>query len=161
MSAELPNWYTPAVLLTHAGATLALVGLIWTIQVVHYPLFAKVGAEAFATYEQSHVARITMIVGPLMLVELVCAVAIVGMRPSGVSPALAWSGFTLLAIIWISTATLQGPMHGKLSTLGVCDPKVHSALVSTNWIRTFAWSARGVLALAMLWQGARASVAGE
>ena len=33
----------PLVFLLHLGATLALVGLIWTVQVVHYPLFAGVG----------------------------------------------------------------------------------------------------------------------
>ncbi|MEM8835996.1 MAG: hypothetical protein AAGD00_09270 [Planctomycetota bacterium] len=148
-------------LLTHAGATLALVGLIWTIQVVHYPLFAKVGGEAFHTYEQAHVSRVTLVVAPLMFVELLCALAIVAMRPAGVSPGLAWTGFALLAIVWISTATLQGPMHGRLASLGVCDPKTHSALVSTNWIRTVAWSARGGIALAMLWQGARATMAGS
>ena len=33
-----------ALLAAHAAATWALVGLIWTVQVVHYPLFALVGA---------------------------------------------------------------------------------------------------------------------
>ena len=35
-------------LLTNAFATLAMVGLIWFVQVVHYPLFAKVGNSCFA-----------------------------------------------------------------------------------------------------------------
>ncbi|MFY0528690.1 hypothetical protein ACN28I_37835 [Archangium gephyra] len=33
---------TPLVLLAHAAATLFMVGLIWFVQVVHYPLFSRV-----------------------------------------------------------------------------------------------------------------------
>ena len=36
------------ILLGHLAATLFMVGVIWFVQVVHYPLFAKVGATAFA-----------------------------------------------------------------------------------------------------------------
>ena len=35
------------VLLLQAGSTLALSGLIWFVQVVHYPLFAAVGRDDF------------------------------------------------------------------------------------------------------------------
>lgn len=41
-------------LLTQLASTLPLVGLIWLIQVVSYPLFAKVGAAEFPAY---HAAR--------------------------------------------------------------------------------------------------------
>ncbi len=34
-------------LLGHVGATLFMVGLIWFVQVVHYPLFGHVGGEGF------------------------------------------------------------------------------------------------------------------
>ena len=57
-------------LIAHVGATLAMTGLIWLIQCVHYPLFAQVGAEAFQEYHARHTQWITPIVGPLMLVEL-------------------------------------------------------------------------------------------
>ena len=50
MPDELPDilW------LTHLAATLFLVGLIWVVQVVHYPLFAHVGAEQFHGYWRVH-----------------------------------------------------------------------------------------------------------
>ena len=57
-------------LLAQAATTLPLVGLIWTIQLVHYPLFDGVGAEGFAAYERRHAAAITWLVAPLMLGEL-------------------------------------------------------------------------------------------
>jgi hypothetical protein len=38
----------------HLAATAAMVGLIWFVQVVHYPLFASVGADEFVAYENAH-----------------------------------------------------------------------------------------------------------
>lgn len=46
-----------ALLTTHLFATAAMVGLIWFVQVVHYPLFASVGADGFTDYETAHRRR--------------------------------------------------------------------------------------------------------
>jgi hypothetical protein len=51
-------------------------------------------------------------------------------------------------VIWASTALWQVPAHRRLEH--GFDPRVHGRLVSTNWVRTAAWSARGVVALALL-----------
>ncbi|MEM1203495.1 MAG: hypothetical protein AAGN66_09740 [Acidobacteriota bacterium] len=132
--------------LLQLGATLALTGLIWTIQVVQYPLFAKVGAEAFTGYHVGHSQRITWVVVPLMLAELATALAWMTSRPAGVPAWAAWLGLGLVAVVWLSTAFLQVPQHGILS-VGF-DPGAHRFLVVSNWLRTAAWSARGLL---MLW----------
>lgn len=47
-----------ALLITHAAATLWMTGLIWFVQVVHYPLFALVGSTGFAAYESAHATQI-------------------------------------------------------------------------------------------------------
>ena len=54
----------------HLACSCALVGLIWTMQVVHYPLLKQVGPEEFVAYHARHMALITWLVGPLMLAEL-------------------------------------------------------------------------------------------
>jgi hypothetical protein len=36
----------------HLAATWFMVGLIWVIQIVHYPLFTSVGSDSFAEYER-------------------------------------------------------------------------------------------------------------
>jgi hypothetical protein len=137
-----------AVFLAHLGATLALTGLIWTVQLVHYPLFAGVGAEGFSSYEAAHQTRITWLVGPLMLLELAAAVALTaGLGPEGVPGWMAWAGLALLAVIWISTALVQVPLHRALG--GGFEAGAHARLVATNWVRTAAWTARAGLALAM------------
>ena len=43
--------------LAHLGSSLYMVGLIWFVQVVHYPLFDSVGDREFPSYEQRHTAE--------------------------------------------------------------------------------------------------------
>jgi len=141
-----PDALREPILLAHAFATLAMVGLIWFVQVVHYPLFARVGSESYTAYQTAHMRRTSFVVGPLMLTELAAALLIVlgdwAPRP------IAIAGLVLLAIAWLSTFFLQVPRHAKLER--GFDPRAAASLVATNWIRTVAWTARGVLSLTML-----------
>lgn len=131
-------------LLAHAAVTWALVGLIWTIQVLHYPLFRHVEASAWKDFHESHARRITWLVAVLMPAEVVLAGLMLVRAPGG----LAWAGAALLVVVWLSTALLQMPLHRRLGD--GYDPHVGRALVRTNWIRTLAWTARGAIAFAML-----------
>lgn len=134
-------------LLVHAAATWALVGLIWVVQLVQYPGFALVGASELGPFHAHHSARITWIVAPLMAAELASGVALVPLRPEGVSPTLVWTGLLLIGVNWLCTAFVSVPLHGRL---GRRTPRVQRTLVTTNWIRTAAWSARGGLVLIAL-----------
>ncbi|MEM9862970.1 MAG: hypothetical protein AAF938_15350 [Myxococcota bacterium] len=119
-----------------------MTAVIWFVQLVHYPLFARVGDGAFNAYEAEHVTRITWIVMPLMLAELVSAGLLVLREPSP----WALSGAALVGVIWLSTALLQVPLHGALQS--GFDADVHTRLVRSNWVRTFAWSLRFLLLFA-------------
>ncbi len=138
-----------AVLLsTHLLATAAMVGLIWFVQVVHYPLFASVGSEGFARYEQVHQRRTSYIVGPLMATEGGTAVWLALATPNGISRLWPLLGLVALGVIHASTVFLQVPQHSALS--GGFDPARVQRLVRTNWIRTLGWSVRGIIAAAMV-----------
>ncbi len=137
-------------LLANVAATLFMVGVIWFVQVVHYPLFARVGRSGFAAYSGSHTRLTGLVVGPPMLVEAATAVALVVWTPPGISVLLAWVGLVLLAGIWLSTVLLQSPRH---TTLGRgFDPSAHRFLVASNWLRTVLWSLRGLVVLVILYQ---------
>ncbi len=136
------------VLIVHALATCMMAGVIWFVQIVHYPLFGAVGEDRFADYEQRHQARTGIIVGPLMLAELAAAIILLAMVPAGVPRWMPLVGMVMLALIWLSTFGVQVPLHQKLSR--GFDARAHGLLVATNWGRTFLWTARGVLALVML-----------
>lgn len=135
-------------LLVHAAATLTMVGLIWFVQVVHYPLAAQVGDAAFVAYQKAHMARTSWVVGPPMLAELATTTLLLVHRPPGVPAWAPWVGAGLLALVWASTAVFQVPLHSAL-TSGLDLDRV-GRLVATNWIRTVGWSLRGGLALAFL-----------
>ena len=139
-----------AILLANAAATFFMTGLIWFVQVVHYPLFAAVGSSEFPAYSRLHQSLTTFVVGPPMLVEAITAGILVVARPAGVSASLEWTGLLLVGVIWISTAVLQIPAHGRLAA--GFSAETGAFLVSTNWVRTAAWSARGAVVVAMLWQ---------
>jgi uncharacterized membrane protein len=137
-----------ALLLAQVAATLYMAGIIWFAQIAHYPLLEQVGRESFAEYQNANMRRTGWVVGPPMLTEGITAIALVWVRPSGVSDGLVWTGLGLLLVIWISTLTLQVPRHQALAR--GFDDAAHRALVATNWIRTVAWSLRGLLVLGML-----------
>ena len=124
-------------------STLGMVGVIWFVQVVHYPLFGKVGISGFRDYEQDHQRRTTLVVAPLMLTEAITALALFWFRPDGIPPFLAVAGLGLVALLWASTFLWQVPAHERLAKS--FDSATHLSLVRSNWLRTVAWSARGVL----------------
>ncbi len=134
----------PALLfVAHLAVTLAMVGVIWFVQVVHYPLFAGVGAAGFRAYAAEHGRRTTWVVAAPMLLELATGVALLWRRPAAMPAEWAWSGVALLGVVWGSTFGLQVPRHEELA--GGFDPRAHRRLVRGNWVRTAAWSARGAL----------------
>lgn len=141
---------TSAVLLltVHLAVTAAMVGLIWFVQVVHYPLFDRVGADGFAAYESAHRWRTSFVVGPLMGVELLTAVALLVDPPDSLGRALPAAGMVVLLAVHGSTVALQVPAHDRLNRGH--DPAVVARLVRTNWVRTAGWTTRGLLAGAML-----------
>ena len=139
-------------LLAHAGATCAMAGLIWFVQVVHYPLFGAVDPDTFRGYHRQHLRLTTLVVGPLMLAEAAAATAIVTLGLS--SPTLSWTGVGLLAIVWGATTWLSVPRHDELAHGFAVS--THAALVATNWIRTIAWTARAGLSLTMVAHSMRA-----
>jgi len=135
------------ILLSNVAVTLYMVGLIWCIQIVHYPLFAQVGKEGFAAYEAAHSELITLVVALPMLVELVTAGLLLFFRSPAISNGEAIVGLALVVVIWLSTMFLQVPQHNILSS--GFDATAHQFLVNSNWLRTIAWSLRGTLVLWM------------
>ena len=134
----------PLLLITNLAATWYMVGLIWFVQIEHYPQFADVGEASWSGYHKTHLRLTTYAVGPPMLIELSTALALVLWRPPGAAPAsLVWTALALVAALWLSTALVQIPAHHRLA--GQFDPPTIRRLVLKNWFRTAAWSARGLL----------------
>lgn len=132
-----------ALLVAHWVCNLLMTGLIWFVQVVHYPLMAKVGKESFSLYSQLHQRKTTLVVAGPMLLEAATAAALFGLHPTLLLSPYFAVATGLLLVVWISTAFLQVPLHGKLAN--GFDESIISKLVLTNWIRTIAWTVRAIL----------------
>jgi hypothetical protein len=128
-------------LLPYANISISwgLLILIWLVQLIIYPGFHRITRGAFAAYHRWYVIRISSIVLPLMSAELLLTVWWI--RSDDYSPVSVSAG-VLVFIVWLSTFVLQVPIHNRLKTGK--DAKLIQRLVTTNWIRTAAWSLKTV-----------------
>ena len=130
----------------HLVATVFMVGLIWFVQVVHYPLFDRISGEASIQYAAEHQRRTAWVVGLPMLVEGITTLWLFFNPIDGrLLPLL---GGLLLLKIHLSTIFLQIPLHKKLSQ--GYEREVVRKLVATNWVRTIGWTIRAAIAVAIV-----------
>lgn len=131
----------PIIEIIALSSTIMMTGIIWFVQLVHYPLFKEIPVNAFVNYEQKHTAKTGYLVAPLMLLELMSNIWIWYNFPGWEDH---WA-MILLLIIWLSTFLIQVPLHRKLSQ--GYDVKSINRLIRSNWIRTICWTARAGLML--------------
>lgn len=134
-------------LVAHLAGTAIMVGFIWTIQLLSYPMMAAVPEHAFVDYEAAHARRVTWLLALIAPLEVVAAAG-VALFVDDVPAWLSVGAGAVLVAIWVSTALFFAPLHGRLGD--GFDPLLHRRLVSTNWLRTIAWTARGAAAIAMI-----------
>lgn len=118
-----------------------MTGLIWLIQIVHYPLFNKVGVAEFPLYHALHSKLISFIVMPVMIFELLSlAVLIMGFDDFRLLDKIILS--SSLFIIWATTFFFSVPAHNELAN-GFSEAQ-YQKLVWTNWFRTFFWTLKSL-----------------
>jgi hypothetical protein len=123
--------------------TLFNTGLIWTIQLVHYPGFLQVGKENYAYYQQLHMQRISPLVGVSMAAELLSSLLILLMIAQLPYKTIYVISLLILAAIWLHTIFLAVPFHGRLAN--EYDESAIRELINTNWWRTIGWTVRSIL----------------
>tara|TARA_B110000438_G_C15480809_1_gene507191 strand:+ start:222 stop:641 length:420 start_codon:yes stop_codon:yes gene_type:complete len=127
----------------HLLSTVFMMGLIWFVQVVHYPLFHKITSYDSSEYALEHQRLTAWVVGLPMLLEGVTAIWLFFDPVDG--RFFPFIGGVLLLVVHLSTVFLQVPMHSKLlrrfSILSI------NRLVKSNWIRTAGWTLRSLVAV--------------
>ena len=135
------------VLLVALASCWAMTGVIWVIQLVHYPIFDAIehgdDNAGWAAFARRHTSSISLVVGPLMLAEGISGVWLAADPPPGVSQVLAVSSLALMGLAYGVTAFVSAPLHTRLAHH--FDAGLHRRLLDTNWIRTAAWSGRAIL----------------
>ena len=145
------------VAMAHVFATVYMCGLIWFVQLVHYPLHGLVGEAEFSRYQKEHVLRTSWVVVAPMLAEVATALLLLVGQPPGVPMVWLVIGVVLLLVAWIATAVFSVPAHARLEK--TFSRAAHKRLVATNWVRTLGWSARAPLAIMILVEMVAASAA--
>ena len=125
-----------------------MVGVIWFVQIVHYPLLSVVPMESAANVAVEHQRRTGWVVMAPMAVEGVTTLLLLAMVPSGVAWFVPWLAGVPLAVALGATVLLSVPRHARMATSP--DAQVGRELVSTNWVRTVAWTARGIVVAGIL-----------
>ena len=146
----VPKTLFAPLFLLDLAATLYLWGVIWTIQLIHYPLFARVGAAQWADYHNAHTRLMTFVVLPAMVTELGSSGLLALARPAWLSPGLLWAGFVCAVLTWVITFFVSVPLHDTLSRS--FDPAAISRLVATNWLRTGFWTTHALILLLQIWR---------
>ena len=125
-------------LIIHLIATSVMVGVIWIIQLVHYPSFHFIELKQYTTFQRFHMSRISYVVIPAMLTELFTLILFI-ISTDKIDSFISISGL-LLILIWLMTAVFFSGVHQKL-TLGY-DKVIVDKLVKLNWGRTLLWTLR-------------------
>lgn len=135
-------------LVVNMVSTAVMVGVIWFVQVVHYPLLARFGAAQSVEVAHEHQRRTAYVVMVPMTTEGVSTLALLAWRPASVAVLWPWLGAVLLAVALGSTVLLSVPLHSRMAEHHSAD--VGRRLVTTNWPRTVAWTLRMVVCVVML-----------
>ena len=132
----------------HAASTLFMVGLIWTIHYVHYPLFAYVGESTYTSFQAEHVARIGKLLFVPWLTEGITLLGILVLAFLGGHKAWKVPAFingAAMAVVLVLSGFWSAPAHAKLAD--GFDKSILDQLMAANLVRTLAWTVCGVCAI--------------
>ena len=128
-----------SLLLIHFSTSLFMSGVIWIIQLVHYPSFRYISEVSFEDFCKFHVRSISFIVMPIMVTELATSLFLLYLNFN----MYLFINVVINFLIWISTFFLSVPLHEKLSS----GYEIHTIdkLIATNWFRTILWNLKSLL----------------
>ena len=136
------------ILALQSYCTFLLVGLTWSIQLVHYPFFSWVDRDRFCEYIKKYHKRLSYWMVPFFVLECFFAILLLTVAKEGACRIIAFILFGLLLLIWLVTFCLQVPEHTLLAK--EFSHKNLRKMTWTNWIRTIAWTLRSLLLLGLL-----------
>lgn len=128
----------------HLLSTWFMIGLVWFVQCVHYPLLRDLPPEIVPTYQKAHVRRTSPMIPIVMIGEAVSGLMLVFPAFS----AIAIANLGLLVGVWLTTFALIVPVHGRLCRQH--ETALVTRLLRLNLLRSLLWLAHGFTALAMV-----------
>jgi hypothetical protein len=128
--------------------TIYNIGVIWVLQLNHYPLYAKVGQQEFQDYMIAHNGRILLPIVLPSIAAFISSLLLLWQRPVEIASWSVWLIIALNVATLLSTIFVQGAAHTALAHDGYSEILIQR-IITTNWIRTAAWTVNGLLLLWM------------
>lgn len=121
-----------------------LLVLIWLVQLVIYPSFGFYSFSSLKKWHEVYTGRITLVVLPLMLSQLILSCWLVLIYNWGILHVI---NAVLVILTWLSTFITFVPLHQKID-LNNKNVKIYvKKLINYNWLRTCLWSIIFLLSL--------------
>ena len=108
--------------------------LILLVQLIIYPVFHNISSDIFSEWHYSYMQKISLIVGPLMLLQPIIIITQCITKNS----MLSYLSVLTILTVWLVTFFYSVPCHNLLQQNGY-DKIVVDKLIITNWLRTIPW----------------------
>ena len=119
----------------HSLVDFGMCVVLWLVQLVIYPSFLRVEPSELIAWHKAYTFRVSFVILPLMLGQLVITILSVWEDPS----ILEWVAFTFVLVCWILTFFVSVPLHRKIEQNDITR-ETRQKLIMTNWPRTILWS---------------------
>ncbi|MBR81011.1 MAG: hypothetical protein CL444_04370 [Acidimicrobiaceae bacterium] len=128
----------PLLSLTALASAAFMAGVLWLVQIVHYPLLGAVSGNEATDIAIRHQTLITRVVGPAMVIEALATGGILLVGPAE-SKIAGFIGFALLSVAVAVTIFRAVPLHVRIAQ---GQSHLVPELIRINWTRTVAWTLR-------------------
>ncbi len=109
--------------------------LIWLVQLVIYPSFSYYQKKDLIRWHQSYTKKVTFVVLPLMLGQLILSLFSIYMEVS----VLSLTRLIVVMALWLLTFLVFVPLHSKIEENDNLDAII-TRLIKKNWSRTVLWT---------------------
>ncbi|MBE9182109.1 hypothetical protein IQ268_26435 [Oculatella sp. LEGE 06141] len=142
---DFSHWF----LLVCTGFAFYSLGITWFVQLVVYPLFAKVGTADYVTYHRFYSSHIPLPVIFPGFASFLLPIALIFVQPESVPTGLSLANAACGLLSLVVTVALEIPRHARLEKGGKQEGVIRE-LIRYNWPRTAGITGSAVLTLTML-----------
>lgn len=134
-------------LLAHLAITISLTGIIWFVQLIHYPVMEHLSEKS--SFARLHISRTMPLAVSMMVIELATGIVLLWLRPVSVPIWMPVTGLLLMAMFW--AITWQGCVPGHFCVRRSGTNEAYAQLMIANGWRSVLMTCRSMLLLSMLW----------